>query len=584
MQWTEVHHPRGIFLGEPEIHHKIKQCPRCKTVYRFEGIGNLVPTHGNYSFDIIVEVGLARYRRHKQNQEIQKELENRFGLKKVSSSTISNLANQFLDYFAAVHYASSEVIKNSIYGHEGYALHADGTCEAGTDIIFVVRDGLTKLALVSEKIPTENIDDITDILKKCVKLFGVPLSSMRDLSPNIAAAKQNVEALKDVVDLICHYHFLKTVGERLFESIHAKLTTRLRSLKIRPALTSLRGDMVQATKQNKLISEEEIKRFIDDPQSMLLLDPLQLRRCLSYMLLRWLDDYGADLKGEFFPFDLPSLAFYRRCAKLYSILKKLLDKYSLKPHQLQTIQTITSKLEVMKNDQEVVETSQRLEIAERLFEQLRITLRFKNPKTKGVLRQHQVLSSVKVAAEMKDRLTVFRKRLHIIMEVNDDPNEVNDARIILGYLDKYWNNLYGHVTYTKSSGKLVLLPRTNNISEHGFDDIKQGERRRLGIKKLRRCLQAMRPEQLLVANLDNQQYVDAVYGGSLGNMPTYFSRFWQQGKEIRKARKQQASNHPIPISKKKLRDQEWLPKMEKAIETLINITVGNLCPRKQPCT
>ena len=86
---------------------------------------------------------------------------------------------------------------------------------------FVVRDGLSKLALVSEKMARENINDITDILKKCVGLFGVPSSMMRDLSSNIAAAKQNVEALRDVIDLICYYHFLKTVGERLFESIHA---------------------------------------------------------------------------------------------------------------------------------------------------------------------------------------------------------------------------------------------------------------------------------------------------------------------------------------------------------------------------
>jgi len=86
-----------------------------------------------------------------------------------------------------------------------------------------------------------------------------------------------------------------------------------------------------------------------------------------------------------------------------------------------------------------------------------------------------------------------------------------------------------------------------------------------------------------VANLDNKRYIDAVYAGRLDNMPTYFAHFWKEGKDIRKIRKEKASDHILPIRKKKLRDQEWMPKMEKAIEALINITIGNLCPTELHC-
>ena len=45
---------------------------------------------------------------------------------------------------------------------------------------------------------------------------------------------------------------------------------------------------------------------------------------MTYLALRWLEDYTADLNGEYFPFDLPSLAFYRRGCKLYDWLVEVI--------------------------------------------------------------------------------------------------------------------------------------------------------------------------------------------------------------------------------------------------------------------
>jgi hypothetical protein len=59
-------------------------------------VPQLVPPHGNHAFDLIVEVGLACFLRHQQNQEIQKELDGRWGLR-LDCSTISELAAKELD-------------------------------------------------------------------------------------------------------------------------------------------------------------------------------------------------------------------------------------------------------------------------------------------------------------------------------------------------------------------------------------------------------------------------------------------------------------------------------------------------------
>ena len=155
----------------------------------------------------------------------------------------------------------------------------------------------------------------------------MPLALVRDLSPQIEAAGK--EALTGVLDLVCHYHFLENVGSKLYEKPHAKLTAALRRLKIQPALRCLRKDLVRYSKAKGCLSAKQVAQCIQSPQLLADLEPLQARRTVAYLLLRWLEDYGADLQGEYFPFDLPSLAFYRRGCRLYNWLVKVTGRGGL---------------------------------------------------------------------------------------------------------------------------------------------------------------------------------------------------------------------------------------------------------------
>jgi len=72
----------------------------------------------------------------------------------------------------------------------------------------------------------------------------------------------------------------------------------------------------------------EIQRFVQEqlllhPEEIAKFDPVALRRVVAYVLLRWLDDYTADLRGEYFPFDLANLAFYRRGIQLGQLVGEL---------------------------------------------------------------------------------------------------------------------------------------------------------------------------------------------------------------------------------------------------------------------
>jgi len=245
---TSTHRPVGLMLGRPRVRRVQKSCARCGQIDSLDGYRQLVPPQGNYAYDLMVEVGLARLRDLRQDAEIQQDLPRRWTL---------------------------EVAKMT----------------------------------------TENASEISQPVPRSVKNFGTPLAVMRDLSKNIQAAKN--EVIPDVPDLICHYHFLENVGTKLCEKPHVKLTKALRRLKIRPALKWLRKDLVRWSKRRESsLSPERIERLLSHPDEATELDAVTLRRLVAYVLLRWLDDYGADLHGEYFPFDPPSLAFYRRGRQL----------------------------------------------------------------------------------------------------------------------------------------------------------------------------------------------------------------------------------------------------------------------------
>ncbi len=564
-QRTIKRYPVGISLGQPVLRHQIKKCPVCKTEYRYEKINALVARHSNYAYDLIVEVGLQRFQRHRQNNEIQKDIQNSYGLV-VPESSINDLANCFLDYLAAVHYANAAVIRQMFSDNGGYVAHFDGTCEVGTDILFTAIDEISAIVVLTCRMPTENVNDITQFFEKCKKLYDVPLATMRDLSKNIALARDEVFA--DVADLICQYHFLENVGKALFKETHQQLTSRLRKLKIRPGLKSLRNGLVRRSKNVPPIPEKEFNAILNNPDKTQQFDHVMLLKYLTYFIFRWLDDYCCELKGEYFPFDQPSLVFYNRCVKVYDLLTELLAAASLTGREKQTLSSIVRILEPVRKDESLVDIAQDLEKQVNIFEELRDILRFKRADGKPILRQRPPGSTIKDASQIEQRLNEFRQQLQTRTTAKDAVI-VKSSKIIIDYLTKYSDKLVGHLITLSANNAVILLDRTNNLSEQRFGKTKAGWRRKLGTKKLTRHLQAARHEEFLVANLECQDYIHAVYGGSLDNMADYFAKYCDESLQIRKLRRAIEDKNTMPLSKKTLRQPGMLMGAVQALGGLL---------------
>jgi hypothetical protein len=562
-----------MMLGEPQVRYVEKKCVRCGKVYRPETYHQLVPPQGNYAFDLIVAVGLARFRQHRQNGEIQAELA-RYGLR-LPSSTINELAHTFLDCLAAAHQTRAPQLRKRLEEDGGYVLHVDGTCEPGTDTVFNAVTGNRGWTLAGVKMSGEDVKQIAGLLRRCRESFGTPLALVRDLSPQIEAAGK--EALAGVLDLVCQYHFLENVGSKLYEKPHAKLTAGLRRLKVQSALRSLRKDLVRYSKQTGCLSAEQVAQCIQSPRHLADLEPLAARRAVTYVVLRWLEDYGADLQGEYFPFDLPSLAFYRRGRQLYDWLVKVAGAAEFPRKELSTLGTITRHLAPLRDDAEVVAAAERLEKAEALFEELRGLLRLTSDPNGPVLHRRIPADAAAIAEEMDRSFHAWKDELHQRLASERDADKSADLQAVLAYLEKYRDKLVGHVIPRAGGAEPFVVERTNNVSEQRFSTTKQGLRRKVGTKKLARLIQAMRSEELLVANLDDPEYLEIFCGGNLANLPALFAQNWKAGQGIRTERRKKTSNHPIPIRKKLLRDEEILPHIKRAVEMVIAMIRNSRC-------
>jgi len=560
-QRTSTRYPVGLLLGQPCVRSIDKQCPVCRQVYRAEDYPDVVPRHGNHGFDLVVEVGLASFLRHRQNGEIQQELEAGWGLR-ISCSTIREQAQSFLDYLSATHQAHGPELRERLQKDGGYVLHVDGTCEAGTDIIFNAVAGNRGWTLAGCKMATEDTAQIQDLLQRCVDSFGLPLALVRDLSPQIEAAHRQV--MPGVPDLICQYHFLENVGTKLCEKHQSSLMACLRRLKIRPALGSLRHDLVRHAKQKGSFTPAQIEQLLTAPEQNANLDPAQKRSALAYLLLCWLEDYGADLKGEYFPFDLPVLALYRRYRTMYGRLLQTIAAVDSPAQAFPTLQTIRRHLAPVAEDKELVEIAERLEKAASLFNELRDVLRLGSRGRHPLLRQRPVADGPVQSQQREVYLEQWIQQLTQRLASETDADRATDLRIVLAYMQKYHDKLVGHVIAFNGSPQPFLVQRTNNVAEHRFGTRKQGLRRKLGTKNLAKYVQAMRPEEFLADNLRDPDYLQIICGGSVENLASTFAQNWQRGQEIRLSRRAKTTHRPIPAKRKCLREDEFLPKLGRA--------------------
>ena len=128
-------------------HERVLECPsKCKhpngsyVTSRTAKSSGLAPIGSNYGYDLEVFIGMERFVRHQQIDEIQDTLKGQYSIS-ISAGEISILANRFLSHIEELHKSRSEGIRAALLKDGGYPLHIDCTTEGGKETLLVIFAG-----------------------------------------------------------------------------------------------------------------------------------------------------------------------------------------------------------------------------------------------------------------------------------------------------------------------------------------------------------------------------------------------------------------------------------------------------------
>lgn len=483
-----------------------KRCGSDSThpVMASEQLCRLVPPRQGYGYDLIVQVGLARYLRNLQREEIRTELRREHGIV-VSNGSISNLCDRFLMLLEGLHRHRTPALRAAMSG--GYPLHIDATSEHGKGGLFVCLDGWRGWVLQAVKIASENADELRPCIEEMVHRFGDPIAVVRDLSAAEAGAVDSLRA-KGIPDLVCHYHFLGAIGKKLFDDPYAVLRNLLRQSKVRTQLRDLLRALRQHTTAEVYAGKYGHGRLRED----------------LLALIYWVLE-GEGRKDLPYPFALPHLGFFQRCQEATRRAERWLPlpRSHVERRALKQLSKILTRFDELSRLAWVVP---KLERGWQAFCELRDILRLTDAELpRGdvrylAMREFPELEMARLR-DIEKTTTAFHQQIR--KRMTDSHSASSAEAVILQYLDRYAKHLFGHPARHEEDGKIIsVVERTNNVAEHFFGTDKQKLRRRLGRANLGRDLEDQPAQAALASNLLRSEYV-RVLCGSLEHLPDAFA-------------------------------------------------------------
>ena len=494
-----------------------------------EQLSCLVPPRQGYGYDLIVQVGLARYLRNLQREEMRAELRREHGIV-VSDGSMTNLCDRFLTLLERLHRRRAPALRAAMNG--GYPLHIDATSEHGKGGLFVCLDGWRGWVLHAVKIASENADELRPCIAETAHRFGDPIAVVRDLSAAEAGAADGLRQ-KGIPDLICHYHFLGAIGKKLFDDPYAVLRNLLRQSKVRTQLRELLRELRQHTTTDVYEGKYGHGRLRED----------------LLALLYWVLE-GEGRKDLPYPFSLPHLDFYQRGQEA----RQRAERWLPLPRSHVERRALKQLAKVLARFDEVPRLAwavPKLESGWQAFSELRDILRLTDAELpRGDLRYLSTREFPELDMARLREIEKTTKAYHQQLRkrvTNSDCSSSAEA-VILKYLDRYTAHLFGHPARHDDDGNIIfVVERTNNVAEHFFGADKQKLRRRLGRANLGRDLEDQPAQVALVSNLLHTDYV-RVLCGSLEHLPAAFAELDQE--TLQEATPLQRSNRDSRLLKR----------------------------------
>jgi len=390
------------------------------------------------------------------------------------------------------------------------------------------------------KLPAESEEQIVPFLQRLKETFGIPLALVHDMGAGILKAVAKV--FPNLADFICHFHFLRDIGNDLMgedydrirqrlrkHEIHAKLRAHAKALKrrIEPCLLA----QLAAGISDRLPSDTQREIF---------------PRASAYSLIVWALEGKTQGDGYGFPFDRPHLSFVKRIQRVYRLLDQMKD-VQLRGQWRDNMPYfhLLNDLRAVMEDTHMEQAVQNLEGHILIFDRLRQALRIALPAGNRGLNDEGSEGNIR---SIEQRVKAFRAWL----TARPDYPQNRKATSLIAQLDKYWAKLFADpITVQTPSGPVTIQPqRTNNLLEQFFRYLKRAHRRRTGQASTSRLLRTMLAEAPLVKNLQNPAYLALLLDGKATIEEVFADIEIATVRE--EARKLQRDFDPVPLTIRRL--------------------------------
>jgi hypothetical protein len=483
---TTLTEGKGV-LKEIQLH-----CPEHKgTVYRAKTALIITPARSPYAWDLRTDAGLQRFGDHRQIAEIRRNFLERIGTA-IPERTLSHLCTDFVEHWVAVHIESLEALRGVLEAQGGCVLHLDATGENGSRPMFTVKEGLSGMTLWACRVPSENRRDLATVLRFVKQAFGKVLAAVRDMGKGIARAVE--EVLEGAYVLVCHFHVLRAVGNRLLDKPYVSFQRRLKRTGVKGALRKLLAALRR--KGDKGPSERRVEELV--------------RHILAY------EKAGEGLGA---PFDLLDLVFYERCVEAEPKLREwILESAKENRHDAWACRAEDALRKLHPTPAlrgQLERAHERLKGRQRWFDGARKALRYRNgPVPLSTL----VTFNEREVERAEKEVTRFLERLGRAVEGTMDGVPDKGLKQTLRGIKELFIENRAHllapnvVIGTGAKARVVKLPRTNNPIEKDYRVMRSHYRRIQGNARVEAKMQSEGVGMAHLLNLGNPRYMRAVYG------------------------------------------------------------------------
>ncbi len=474
------------------------------------GLERMVASGLRYAYDVIAHVGVAYYLHGRTLKDIHQELRQRTPVVIVPHSSLYDLCGYFLHLFGQLHQQRAGRLC-ALWEQAGKSVWLlDCTQEQDSPAFFGIQETHYGLLLGCWKVATENQIDVAPCLREAVKSFGAPGRLLHDLSPTMTAAC--AEVLPGVPEGVCHFHFARDVGIDLFRRPQQQLSARLQTLKLQARLHEQRKDQAQYLRRQLACGEATLllRRLLAGEAVAVNWTPT-LGRELLLAVHFWILDHAQDGRRQGHPFDPHLLYLHRRLVRAAEGLQRLFATAASVGQLPRCLANLQERLQQYKDDAAIQAAAASYEKAYAVFAQLRQALRL-GSRGKTPLSDSYPLNEREQAEVKTDLKSLCEKWCGEMARSGKEEKLMYE--IVVSHVERYQGKLF----YAGSEKLNEEGDRTTNELERQWRQAKRRCRLRHGRAGVKKDLQVLPAEALLVGNLEVPEYVEVVLG-SLAELP-----------------------------------------------------------------